>query len=157
MSLIQTQMPLFKSSHNDTAVQHREPTPPRKGLFGTGGTRDDSPPPAPTRSGGFLSRDRDNTPPPQTTTSSGGGLFGHSKRKSTGTYSDDSSSGSGFLSFGKKKHGLDQDPTLLAARQKVAEAEMAEREADRALIEARQSVRGAKEHIKLLEREAIDE
>lgn len=36
-------------------------------------------------------------------------------------------------------------------------AENAEREADRALVQARAAVREAREHIKLLEREAAEE
>jgi len=45
----------------------------------------------------------------------------------------------------------------MAARQKVTDAEEAERQADRALIEARGMVKEAREHVKILEREALDD
>ena len=45
----------------------------------------------------------------------------------------------------------------MAARQKLAEAEELERAADRALAEAREGVRGAREHAKFLEHEAKEE
>ena len=52
---------------------------------------------------------------------------------------------------------LKHDPSILAARQKVTDAEAAESAADRALNEARAAVRGAKEQVKILEQEALDE
>jgi len=54
-------------------------------------------------------------------------------------------------------NSLKNDPTILAARQKVAEAEASEREADRALGQARLAVREAHEHVKMLEREALED
>jgi hypothetical protein len=50
-----------------------------------------------------------------------------------------------------------EDESITAARQRVAGAELAEREADRALLQAREAVREAREHIKLLEREAAEQ
>jgi len=43
------------------------------------------------------------------------------------------------------------------ARQRVASAESAEREADRALVQARTAVREARDQVKVLEREAAEE
>lgn len=45
----------------------------------------------------------------------------------------------------------------MQAKQRVADAEMAERNADRALVQARAAVRQAREDIKRLEREAAEE
>jgi hypothetical protein len=50
-----------------------------------------------------------------------------------------------------------QDPTIQAARQKVTDAETAERDADRALDLARRSVREARQHVKNLEAAALEE
>lgn len=51
----------------------------------------------------------------------------------------------------------DDDPSIRGAREKVSAAENAEKEADRALIEARQRVKLAREHVQMLEREALEE
>lgn len=45
----------------------------------------------------------------------------------------------------------------MSARQKVAEAEEFEKSADRALQQARASVKEARDHVKFLEKEAEDE
>ncbi len=45
----------------------------------------------------------------------------------------------------------------MSARERVASAEAAERDADRALMQARTAVRDAREHVKMLEREAAEE
>jgi len=50
-----------------------------------------------------------------------------------------------------------EDASITAARQRVAGAEAAEREADRALMQARAAVREAREHVKRLEHEAAEE
>jgi len=52
---------------------------------------------------------------------------------------------------------LRNDPTITGARQKVSDAEAFEREADRALMQARGAVREAREHVRILEREALEE
>jgi hypothetical protein len=49
------------------------------------------------------------------------------------------------------------DPTIVDARDRVMRAEAAEREADRALLGARESVRQAREHVRRLEIEAEEE
>lgn len=62
---------------------------------------------------------------------------------------------SGLLSkFGGSDH---MDPSIVQARERVLSAEAAEREADRALIAARESVRNAREHVRRLELEAEEE
>jgi len=56
------------------------------------------------------------------------------------------------------RHGvLAHDQTLLSTRAKVGEAEAAERSADAALYTARSAIREAKDHVKSLEREALEE
>ena len=71
-------------------------------------------------------------------------------------------SSSGF--FGRRRSSDDDmhrniknDPSVVAARQRVSDAEAAEREADRALMQARIAVREAREHVERLEREALEE
>lgn len=54
-------------------------------------------------------------------------------------------------------HRRDEDPSIIAAKERVANAEAAEREADKALAQARVAVRDAREHIKRLEKEAAEE
>ena len=54
-------------------------------------------------------------------------------------------------------HRNHEDPSISHAKQRVADAEVAERNADRALVQARAAVREAREDIKRLEREAAEE
>lgn len=56
-----------------------------------------------------------------------------------------------------RNNRLDDDPSIRGAREMVSAAENAEKEADRALIEARQRVKLAREHVQMLEREALEE
>lgn len=49
------------------------------------------------------------------------------------------------------------DPSIVQARERVMSAEAAEREADRALVTARESVREARDHVRRLEIEAKEE
>lgn len=49
------------------------------------------------------------------------------------------------------------DPSIIAARERVLSAETAEREADRALVQAKAAVKEAREHVGMLEREAEEE
>lgn len=58
--------------------------------------------------------------------------------------------------MGRNKR-LQDDPSIRGAREKVTDAENAEKEADRALNEARQRVRLARQHVEGLEREAIED
>ncbi|KAK7005926.1 PALP domain-containing protein [Favolaschia claudopus] len=66
-------------------------------------------------------------------------------------------SGGFFFSRGTQNFDVHKDPTVLAAREKLKHAENAEAAADRALLQARAMVREAKDHIRVLEREAIEE
>jgi hypothetical protein len=54
-------------------------------------------------------------------------------------------------------HSIQNEPSIVAARQKVTDAEAAEREADQILTEARNKVKEAKRHVEILEREALEE
>ena len=65
--------------------------------------------------------------------------------------------GSGICGRGRDKHLLDNDESIISARQGVSDAEAAEREADKALVEARNRVKFAHEHVRNLEQEAIEE
>ncbi|KAF3386807.1 hypothetical protein F1880_001692 [Penicillium rolfsii] len=86
------------------------------------------------------------------------GLFG--SRASHSSHSS-YSSGSGASLNNSRRHGLlhrtHEDPSIIAAREQVLRAETAEREADKALIASRKAVKEARDHVKLLEREAAEE
>ncbi|KAK7414416.1 hypothetical protein QQX98_006694 [Neonectria punicea] len=130
-----------------------EEAPKKHGLFGRR-----SPSPSPTtatRSTGRTSLSSASTY--QTAghnESSGGlGLF----RRGTDASSSTARKGTLRRSFGNGNGHGDDDPSVLDARQRVQSAEAAEREADRALDEARSSVREAREQVKLLEVEAREE
>jgi hypothetical protein len=148
-------MPLFKSNpderdqadgvHRSRSASHKNGgSPTRKGTLFGGRRRSVSPGPSTSNShrGGFFHR----------RSSSDDSSLG---RSGTGTGSVRSGSSGGFFSFGN--HNNSNDPTILAARQKVQDAEAAEKEADRALMAARAMVKEAKDHVKMLEREAEEE
>lgn len=72
------------------------------------------------------------------------------------------SNGTGKSSFfARRNHSEEEaigsDPSIKGARQKVKDAETAEREADKALIAAKNAVRSAREHAQMVEREALEE
>lgn len=79
------------------------------------------------------------------------GLFGrrHSPAETQSTTTTHSG-GTGL--FHRKEDG-----SITAARQRIANAEAAEREADKALFQARAAVKDAREQVKVLEREAAEE
>lgn len=54
-------------------------------------------------------------------------------------------------------HRNHEDASIVAARERVQNAEAAERDADRALIQARAAVKEARAHVKLIEKEAAEE
>jgi len=54
-------------------------------------------------------------------------------------------------------HRNHEDSSITQARERVMSAEAAERDADRALLQARSAVKQAREHVKHLEREAAEE
>ena len=107
-------------------------------LFGKDKTETTSPPPASTR----------------TPTSSKPGIFGR-RRSSTPEALPAKSSNHGGLSG--LLHRDKEDPSITQARQRVSDAEEAERQADRALAQAKVAVREAREHVKRLEAEAAEE
>ncbi|KAI0320842.1 hypothetical protein OF83DRAFT_1052224 [Amylostereum chailletii] len=142
-------MPLFGSA--------REPSPP-------------PPPPEPERHGLF-GRKRQSTPPVQESHDDGvqrrGSMFSRSsagRTSPTGTASTNRTGG-GFFSLhrgsnsdssGELSH-VGNDPSIIAAKQKVNDAERFEREADHALSVARSAVREARDHVRMLEHEALEE
>ncbi|KAJ3525855.1 hypothetical protein NM688_g8341 [Phlebia brevispora] len=76
--------------------------------------------------------------------------------RAIGASSDDDSGGyHGGYTNGNAD--LKNDPSIRAARQKVSDAEAYEREADRALGQARLAVREAREHVRMLEQEVLEE
>ena len=83
-----------------------------------------------------------------------------STRSSVSTTSPDRAGGqrSGLLhrSFGNGNSD-DMDPSIVQARERVLGAENAEREADRALVAARESTRLAREHVRMVELEAQED
>lgn len=100
------------------------------------------------------------SPTRESTTS--GGMFSRNGRSSVDSGSSSSPnggsrSGGGFLGLGRNKNYLDNDPSIVGARQKIADAERAERDADEALRQARIRTNEARETIKILEREALEE
>jgi hypothetical protein len=62
----------------------------------------------------------------------------------------------GFFGFGHN-NGIANDPSIVSARKKVIDAESAEKAADHALSAARGKAREAREHVKVLEREVLEE
>ncbi|KAH7340925.1 hypothetical protein B0J17DRAFT_339224 [Rhizoctonia solani] len=76
-----------------------------------------------------------------------------------GTHTRSRSRGKGLFGMGGRKSDtvLNKDPHVLAARDKLAAAERAEQEADRALELSRRAVIEAREHCKQLETQAIEE
>ncbi|KAF7376340.1 hypothetical protein MSAN_00049500 [Mycena sanguinolenta] len=146
-------MPLFKAHPEPEPVQQSPPA--RKGSIFARNNRSVSPEPVQhsntNHSRGFFGRRRSsddsslgrnsvnnsgNSVRSGTSGRAGGGLFG-------------GNTGNNF--------NVHKDPTVLAAREKLSIAEKAEAEADRALLAARAMVREAKEHVRVLEREAAEE
>lgn len=140
-------MPLFS---------HRNPEPASQ-----------PPPPAPEptsqgRSGSIFRRSREepaappNIPPAQQNSSSTpfGSIFGGRRSSIERDNASIASTNSGSVLHRGRNSPPNQDPTIRAARQKVFDAEHAERAADEALLQARSAVREARDHVKVLEREA---
>ena len=100
------------------------------------------------------------SPTRESTTS--GGMFSRNSRSSMDSGSSASTnggsrSGGGFLGLGRNKNYLDNDPSIVGARQKIADAERAERDADEALRQARIRTNEARDTVRILEREALEE
>jgi hypothetical protein len=84
-------------------------------------------------------------------------IFG-SRRRSTTPVRDGYTNGTNTSPRRGLLHRNDaEDASIIAARERVMGAEAAEREADRALLQARAAVREAREHVRRLEREAAEE
>ncbi|KAH7037107.1 uncharacterized protein B0I36DRAFT_313340 [Microdochium trichocladiopsis] len=124
------------------------------------GSRKEAPPPEPIpekhHSGLFGSRRRSVSPVSSHRTSSSTFRTSTSSNRHSGDLaSSHRSSGSVLHRFGTR-HG-DIDPSISQARDRVINAERAEKEADRALEAARLQVRDARTHVKNLEHEAAEE
>jgi hypothetical protein len=151
-------MPLFSRNAEPEPARAPEPVyeqPPKKhGLFGSRRSQETAPPvqqpvheERPKRHGLFGSR-RSPSPSPTSSTRNTS-----STRRST----DASSSRGGILHRSFGNGNADLDPSIVQARERVMMAETAEREADRALMAARESAREAREHVRRLELEAEEE
>ncbi|KAJ3759182.1 hypothetical protein F5880DRAFT_1491708 [Lentinula raphanica] len=111
----------------------------------------------------FKQNSREPSPPPQEEPTRKGTLFGRRQRstspaRSNNTHHTRNSSDSDSLGrAGSTRSGGLFDPSIMAARQKVSEAEDSEKAADHALQQARASVKAARDHVKFLEKEAEDD
>lgn len=134
-------MPLFKSnsrSSHDYDERNSEESPNRRrSIF----SNRSSPPPPSAHSGGRK------------------GIFGSvdDSDSDQGSRRGSTRSGGFFGRGNNDRTAIQNDPSIVAARQGVTDAEAAEREADRALTQAREKVKEAKRHVEVLEREALDE
>ncbi|KAI0302682.1 hypothetical protein BC826DRAFT_985671 [Russula brevipes] len=152
-------MPLFSSRRKPLSSSRRKDTPSP--------VRSVSPP---NRSRGPLSRS--SRPTARAEDRSGSSLSESSARHSRphdsydsgGSHRNETDTGRRSRGlFGRRRarsfdrHDLAHDQTLLNARARVADAEAAERGADAALNAARSAIREARDHVKMLEREAVDE
>ncbi|KAK5655994.1 hypothetical protein OQA88_5132 [Cercophora sp. LCS_1] len=152
-------MPLFsRHAEPEPAPPVVEQQPPKRhGLFGS--KHEPAPQPQPVveqqpKKRSLFGGRRSPSPVPSTSTrstasSDSGGVF----RRST----DASSHRGGLLHRSFGNGNADMDPSIVAARERVVGAENAERQADRALMAARESVREAREHVRRLELEAEEE
>lgn len=138
-------MPLFRNTWDDQSSREPEPLPPSsppKKKFGISGSRRSTGDSSTRPSDTYTNTDGTSRSPP---TNTSGGFF--SRRRSSSNDGSD-------RSFGGSRR---QESSIAAARQKVADAENAERLADHALKRARGAVREAREHIRILEDEALEE
>lgn len=125
-------MPLLRSH------QHEEPVevpPQRKGSI-------------------FSSRSHET---PEHTSTKSHGFFGSNRRSPTSSNSDLSGASHKGSFFFSSNPTVRNDPVISAGRQKVIDAETAEKAADKALNAARIAVRDAKNHVRQLERDALEE
>ncbi|KAF7321687.1 hypothetical protein MKEN_00690100 [Mycena kentingensis (nom. inval.)] len=141
-------------------------------LFKTHPTQPEPLPPPP-RKGSIFARPRSLTPPPAPAPTHTRGFFGRRRSSDDSSLGARSSSDSAHISrggsvrsgassgfFGRNNRhfaSVHKDPTILAAREKVAFAEKAEAAADQALLAARAMVKEAKAQVLALEREAAEE
>jgi hypothetical protein len=162
-------MPLFSRNTEPEPARAPEPVyeqPPKKhGLFGSRRSQETAPPvqqpvheERPKRHGLFGGR-RSPSPSPTSSTRNTSSTRRTSPDRDGGIFrrSTDASSNRGILRRSFGNGNADLDPSIVQARERVMVAETAEREADRALIAARDSVREAHEHVRRLELEAEEE
>jgi hypothetical protein len=145
-------MPFFSRHEPEPAQAPVVEQPPKKhGLF----SRHEEPAPAPVyqeqpKKHGLFGRNR--SPSPVSSTSRSTTSYSTSPQRHS---TDASSNRRSLLSkFGNRD---EMDPSIVQARERVFGAEAAEREADRALMAARESVRQAREEVRRLELEAEEE
>lgn len=92
---------------------------------------------------------------PYTATQKKSGLFGRRRSNSVSSISSSDVEGHSRRSNGGPFHrNRAEDPSIVAARERVLAAERAGKDADIALQQARHSVRDAREHVRRLEAEA---
>jgi hypothetical protein len=146
-------MPLFRNSWDNQPSREPEPLPPssppkkRSGFLGSRRSADDSfTRPSNTYTNTRTTTYTNGTSRYSPTSSSSGGFFSRRRSFDDETGSDRSSGRSGK-----------QISSIVSARQKVSDAESAERFADDALKRARNAVREAREHVRILENEALEE
>lgn len=121
-------MPLFSRKQEPVPAQQTAPMN-RHSRVSTSSTT------SPRRSGGFFSRRRNSA-----------------SSFSSSDYEDNNTHRSGI--GGLFSRNRQEDPSIVAARERVMHAEQAERDADVALRQARISVQEAREHVRRLELEA---
>jgi hypothetical protein len=106
---------------------------------------------------GLFSRHEDAAPPVQEKTVESqrrSNLFSRKDAAANEPVNNDTTKHSHFSGL---LHRSDADPSIRAAHDRVVSAEAAEREADKALLNARVAVREARAHVKRLEKEAAEE
>lgn len=151
-------MPLFRSHHErEPSPEPVQETPNRKGSLFSRRYRSNSP----THDNVNVNSQRTHDDNIDAHNNRRGGLF--SRRRSMSSSDESSSLRTGRSSMnsgrGNRLHNskMSNDPSIITARQKVSDAEAAEREADKALVQSRSAVRAAKDHARNLEREIEEE
>jgi len=130
------------------------------GLFGTSTNKDTEPvrDVSPRRSSTIASRRSSDGSPRR-----GGSIFSNRRRHDRDSSPDSidtrrtastRGNGSGFFHRDRTGH---EDASISGARQRVMDAEVAERDADRALMAAKAAVKDARDQVKALELEAKEE
>lgn len=128
-------MPLFGKSTPS-------PPPEKRGFFSRS-----SPSPPPEKRGFF--RRSTPSPPPEKH-----GFFNRPSASSTDVANTSPTNGS-FVGSGLFSRG--EDSSIAQARQKLHDAEQAEKNADRALLQAKTAVKEVQDHLKRLERDLEEE
>jgi len=144
-------MPLFRSRSPVPEDAPPVEEPRQHSLFSRNreSTTNVTPPAEEPRHHGLFSRNRNSTSSEPSIASN------HSSRTNTTTAT------AATASSGRRSHNFlrrdREDSSITAAREQVRSAEVAEADADRALMNARQAVKEAREHVRRLEMEAAEE